>query len=185
MANLKFTYFAALVGFILLLAACNPTKKLQKNADPEARILGIWEITTLEKGGRDIDVVSIAGEVFMEFFRYEKKDKEGKLKVTYRFRMEMGGSDRVFDFKLVADSVQFQEVKGWNDFKIITLEREGAGLVLEQDMDGDMIRWKGKARPDLDEEKAKTKKAEEKAKKDEGKNKKPSDATRSTKSSTR
>lgn len=179
MANLRLLYVWAFAAVVLLsAAACNPTKNRQKNADPEARILGFWEITVLEKDGRDIDVASIAGEVFMEFFRHEKKDKEGKLKTTYRFRMEMGGSDRTFDFKIVADSVQFQQVKGWNDFKIIELDRPNSVLVLEQDMDGDLIRWKGKARPDLDAEKEKTKKAEEKAKKDESKNKKPSDATR-------
>jgi hypothetical protein len=158
MRTLSVWQFALMSLLLLAQMACKGTGGSKKTSDPEGRVLGTWEVKTLEKAGRIINITEIAGETFMEFYRFEKKDKEGKLTVTYKFRMEMGGNERMFDFKLVNDSIQYQQVKGWNDMKIVNLDREKGELLLDQSLDGDIIQWALTPRPDIDIEKAKERK---------------------------
>jgi hypothetical protein len=162
MKTMRVWQFALICVFLVAQVACKSTGGSKKTKDPEGKVLGTWEVKTLEKGGRVINITEIAGETFMEFYRMEKKEKDGNLKVTYKFRMEMGGNDRMFDFKLVNDSIQYQEVKGWNDMKIVNLDREKGEMLLDQSLDGDIIRWALEPRPDIDEEKAKQRKEDAK-----------------------
>ena len=160
----KFLQFILVLGVLFMhTVACSSLKK-SKNTDPEAKILGTWQVKSIEQNGRTIDIEKIAGETFMEFYTFEKKDKEGKKIVTYKYKMEMGGSDRMFDFKLVNDSIQFQKVKGWNDMKIIDLNRAAQKLIVQQHMDGNLIFWNMILRADMDEAKAKQKKQQKKSK---------------------
>ncbi len=164
MATRIFTNAALVLVALLTWTACGTTKgsSSSKN-DKSAIVLGTWQIKTIEKGGRTIDINAIAGETFMEFTKSEKKDKDGKKLVKYRFRMEMGGSDRVFDYKIEGDSVKFVGVKGWNDMHIIALDKEQ--IKLDQIVDGDMIRWNGYPRPDIDKQKKEDAKKAENQKK--------------------
>jgi hypothetical protein len=158
LSTMRKLYFWQIALFCLLSlaqTACKPTAGRYKTKDAERRILGIWEVKTLEKSGRIINITEIAGETFMEFYRFQKIEKDGKIKITYKYRMEMGGSDRMFDFKLVGDSIQFQQVKGWNDMKISSLDPITGDLTLDQAIDGDIISWALISRPDLAVEKEK------------------------------
>lgn len=172
MQKLYFWQIALFCLLFMVQTACKPTAGRYKTKDAESKILGIWEVKTLEKGGRIINITEIAGETFMEFYRFQKKEKDGKIKVTYKYRMEMGGSDRMFDFKLVGDSVQFQQVKGWNDMKISSLDKITGELVLDQAIDGDIISWALTLRPELAVEKEKEMAEAEKAAKKKTDNKK-------------
>ena len=89
-----------------------------------------------------------------------KKDEKKKPKTVYKFRMEMGGQDRIFDFKVANDSVKFISVKNWNDMKIVSYSKELTKL--DQIVDVDIIRYNLYPRPDLD---AAKKKAEREAQK--------------------
>lgn len=146
---------------LFTIVACSTTKTSKTQA-PENKVLGTWQVKSLDQNGRSIDIEKIAGETFMEFYTYEKKDKDGNKVITYKYRMEMGGSDRMFDFKLVNDSIQFQKVKGWNDLKILELNRETGSFIVEQFMDGNNITWYMKLRADLDKIKEKQKAQEKK-----------------------
>ena len=106
----------------------------------------------LRKDGREIDITAIAGVVTMEFFiRKEKKnetvtdkngnEKEKKVTETINvFKMEMGGNDRIFNYNVKNDSVQFIGLNGWNDYRIVRVEKDE--LVIEQDLDNSLFRWK-------------------------------------------
>jgi hypothetical protein len=110
-----------------------------------------WECTKLQKDGREIDVKAIAGDVYMTFnSRVEKKMKEVELKngktkkkkvksTINSFKMEMGGNDRIFEYKIEGDSVKFDSVKGFNDYRIVRADKDE--LVLEQALDDSIFRW--------------------------------------------
>ena len=152
-------FILAIAILLTTLYSCVGSKNSKKAA--EEKFFGIWEIKTIEKGGRTIDMRAIAGECYMDFYKNVKKNKDNKIKTTYKFRMEMGGQDRVFDYKLANDSLKFVEVKQWNDMKIVSFGKEEAKL--DQIVDGDIIRYNIFSRPDLNEAKKKAEKEAEKA----------------------
>jgi hypothetical protein len=155
-------FLSLALSFLSVIYSCTGSKNNSKKAD-EDKFLGIWEIKTIEKGGRTIDMRAIAGECYMDFSKNIKKNKDNKVKTTYKFRMEMGGQDRVFDYKIANDSIKFVEVKQWNDMKIVSFSKEITKL--DHNLDGDIIRYNLYPRPDLDEAK---KKAEKEAQKNAG-----------------
>lgn len=53
--------------------------------------------------------------------------------------MDIGGRDRIFDFQVRKDSIQFLQVRGWNDMRIIKLE--DGKLVVDQLHEGNLRRW--------------------------------------------
>jgi len=161
---MQFNQFLLIAAAFCLSAlyACTGSKNNSK-ASPEDKFLGIWEIKTIEKGGRTIDMRAIAGECYMDFSKNVKKSDDKKTKTTYKFRMEMGGQDRIFDYRVMNDSVKFVQVKNWNDMKIVSFSKEETKL--DQIVDGDIIRYNLYPRPDLD---AAKKKAEKEAQKTEG-----------------
>jgi hypothetical protein len=153
--------FVSLFAFLLLgIFACKTGEKINKNA-PESKFLGTWQAKNIEKNGRIIDINALAGEVLMEFRQSSKKQADGKMKIVYKARIEMGGSDRIFDYVVANDSVKYQGVEGWNDMKIISQTAEE--LKFDQIVDDDLLRWNMFPRPDLD----KKRKEEEAAKKAE------------------
>jgi hypothetical protein len=110
-----------------------------------------WNSSKLQKDGREINLKSTVGVVVMEFYVFKEKktvtstDADGnevKKKVQESsnvFKLEMGGNDRSFNYTVKSDSVQFDRVKGWNDYRIVRCEKDE--LVLEQDLDGSLFRW--------------------------------------------
>jgi len=129
-------------------------KEQQKKDKKTAKIISKienWECEKLQKDGREIDIKAIAGEVFMTFTsRVEKKKEEvtrkngkkkmKKVKETINsFKMEMGGNDRIFNYRIESDSIRFDGVKGFNDYRIVRAEKDE--LVLEQDLDSSLFRW--------------------------------------------
>jgi hypothetical protein len=145
----------AITFCLLAFYSCTGSKNNSKTS-PEDKFLGIWEIKTIEKGGRTIDMRSIAGECYMDFSKNIKKSEDKKTKTTYKFRMEMGGQDRIFDYRVMNDSVKFVQVKNWNDMKIVSFGKEETKL--DQIVDGDIIRYNLYPRPDLDAAKKKAEK---------------------------
>lgn len=110
-----------------------------------------WNSSKLQKDGREINLKSHIGVVVMEFYVYKEKKtvtstdangNEVKKKVQETsnvFKMEMGGNDRTFNYVVKNDSIQFDRVKGWNDYRIVRCEKDE--LVIEQDLDGSLFRW--------------------------------------------
>ncbi len=145
--------------FVSAIYGCKSAQGGSKSI-PEEKFLGIWEIKTIEKGGRTIDMRAIAGECYIDFSKNVKKSEDKKAKTTYKFRMEMGGQDRVFDYRVMNDSVKFVAVKNWNDMKIVSFSKELTKL--DQVLDGDIVRYNLYPRPDLDEAKKKAAKEAEK-----------------------
>jgi hypothetical protein len=111
-----------LISVMLLLLGAQQAfaqdKEDKKNAKTIAKI-GLWECEKLQKDGRVINLKGIAGDVTMKFtIRKEKKTEkftnakgeEKKKKVTEIvnvFKMEMGGNDRIFNYNVKSDSIQF------------------------------------------------------------------------------
>lgn len=116
------------------------TKMSKADAKRNKTLMATWSVETIQKGGRVIDIKAIAGETLMHFYPIEKKDKDsGKKYLVYKYKMEGGGFDRIFDYKIEGDSIKFVGVNGWNDLKII--EMDAAKLVVDQLVDGDIIRY--------------------------------------------
>ena len=53
--------------------------------------------------------------------------------------MEMGGDDRIFNYHIINDSIQFVGLNGFNDFKVIRSEKDE--LVIEQILLKKLWRW--------------------------------------------
>ncbi len=144
-----------LVWLMIFLVAAQESFAQDKDDEKTAKALvkvGKWNCEKLQKDGREIDITAIAGVVTMEFFiRKEKKnttvvdkngnEKEKKVTETINvFKMEMGGNDRIFNYNVKNDSVQFIGLNGWNDYRIVRVEKDE--LVIEQDLDNSLFRWK-------------------------------------------
>ncbi len=128
-------------------------EQLSKDANSLKNIskVGTWTTKKLQKNGREVDILAHVGEVTMKFSsRVLKKNKKielanGKTKTkkvketVNSFKMDMGGSDRIFDYTVAQDSVRFVGVSGFNDFRIVRADK--GELVLEQSLDGDLLRW--------------------------------------------
>jgi hypothetical protein len=111
-----------------------------------------WKTVNIEQDGRPININEISGEAYMYFYQMKETDKKTKKsKTVYKFKMEMEGSDRIFDIRIKGDSVQFIGVKGWNDFRIINLEKDRFSA--DQVMDGHVIRWNMTSMPKEDPKK--------------------------------
>lgn len=127
-------------GLSSTLALAQGDKMSKTDAKRNKGLMATWSVESLQKGSRLIDIKAIAGEVLMHFYPMEKKDKDtGKKFFVYKYKMEGGGFDRIFDYKIEGDSIKFIGVNGWNDLKII--EMDASKLVVDQLMDGDLIRY--------------------------------------------
>ncbi|MGH1338575.1 MAG: hypothetical protein ACRBFS_20845 [Aureispira sp.] len=143
-----------LLSLIALLWALPSTQAQDKDDKKIAKTLvkqRSWKCKTLRIDGREVNVQAIVGDVNMDFFvrKQERKvtvtDKKGnekkktiKEKVNV-FQMEMGGSDRIFNYNIKQDSVQFVGLKGWNDYRIVSASKEE--VVLEHVLDDSLMRW--------------------------------------------
>jgi len=133
--------------------------KMSKDDLKKVKALSVndWKTKDLERDGKLIDINSIAGEAIMFFYTMKIKDKKTNKKSTvHKWKMDMGGQERIFDYQVKGDSIQFVGVKGWNDFKIINMEADR--LVVENVIDGHVMRWNMLPRPKVKEEKKKKKK---------------------------
>ncbi len=99
-----------------------------------------WQTKNIEQDGKFIDFNSIAGPAYLYFYimKEKQKDKRKKLKVN-KWKMEISGQDRIFNYHIKGDSIVFEGLKGWNDMRIIILEKDR--LVMDQLNDGSIIRW--------------------------------------------
>lgn len=143
-----------LISVMLLLfgsqQAFAQDKADKKNAKMIAKV-GLWECDKLQKDGREINIKGIAGTVTMKFtIRKEKKTEkftdakgvEKKKKVTEIvnvFKKEMGGNDRIFNYEIKNDSIQFVGLNGWNDYRIVRVEKDE--MILEHSLDDSIYRW--------------------------------------------
>jgi hypothetical protein len=133
--------------------------KMSKDDLKKVKALSVndWKTKDLERDGKLIDINAIAGEAIMFFYTMKIKDKKTNKKSTvHKWKMDMGGQERIFDYQVKGDSIQFVGVKGWNDFKIINMEADR--LVVENVIDGHVMRWNMLPRPKVKEEKKKKKK---------------------------
>lgn len=143
-----------LISLMLLLLGTQQAfaqdKEDKKNAKTIAKI-GLWECDKLQKDGREINIKGIAGTVTMQFtIRKDKKTEkytdakgvEKKKKVTEVinvFKKEMGGNDRIFNYEIKNDSIQFVGLNGWNDYRIVRVEKDE--MILEHNLDDSIYRW--------------------------------------------
>ena len=135
----------AWLGFFCILSTYQNLSAQPKmsEADKEKNKLvqRLWRVEHIVKDGRVIDIQSIAGETTMKFYTFKKKNKKTKKKrIAYKFKMDMGGGDRIFDYTIQGDSIKFLKVNGWNDFRIIKLNKKTFELD-HLSADGDLIRW--------------------------------------------
>ncbi|CAA6829436.1 MAG: Unknown protein [uncultured Aureispira sp.] len=143
-----------LISVMLLLFAAQQAfaqdSEDKKNAKIIAKI-GMWDCKKLQKDGREINIKAIAGVVTMQFTILKQKktekytDAKGEEKkkkvneVVNVFQMEMGGNDRIFNYEIKKDSIQFVGLNGWNDYRIIRVEKDE--MVLEHNLDDSIYRW--------------------------------------------
>lgn len=143
-----------LVCEIIFLLGVQQVFAQDKDDIKAAKILakvGKWECKKLQKDGREINIKAIAGDVTMEYFVRKEKvtktvtDKKGNekkkkvMEITNVFKMEMGGNDRIFNYNVKSDSIQFIGLNGWNDYRIVRIEKDEA--VLEHNLDNSLFRW--------------------------------------------
>ncbi|WMX16962.1 MULTISPECIES: lipocalin family protein [unclassified Aureispira] len=143
-----------LISIMLLLLGAQQAFSQDQDDKKAAKTIakvGKWECKKLQKDGREINIKGIAGIVTMEFrirkdMKTEKftdakgNEKKKKVKeVINVFKMEMGGNDRIFNYNVKNDSVQFVGVNGWNDYRIVRVEKDE--MVLEHNLDNSIYRW--------------------------------------------
>ncbi|MFM7021425.1 MAG: hypothetical protein ACKOXB_00490 [Flavobacteriales bacterium] len=93
-----------------------------------------WKVKDMVKNGKTVDIVKYTGDQYYSFFI----EKEGKKKIK-KFKVEMGGETRVFECGIVGDSLKLFNPPGWNNYKIISVQKEKA--VLEQISLGTTVQW--------------------------------------------
>lgn len=143
-----------LISIMLLLLGAQQTfaqDKEDKKAAKTIAKIGLWECKKLQKDGREINIKAIAGIVTMNFNVIKNKktekftDAKGNekkkkvMEVINVFKMEMGGNDRIFNYDIKNDSVQFIGVNGWNDYRIVRIEKDE--MILEHNLDDSIYRW--------------------------------------------
>lgn len=102
--------------------------------------IGSWKSKQLKVNGREIAVQKIMGDVLMDFYIYESKNKKtGKKEKTYKHKLDMAGSNRIFDFNIENDSLKFVEVNGWNDYEIKRIDK--TEVVIIHRLDNKEHRW--------------------------------------------
>lgn len=139
---------------ILLLCVAYSAQGQSKTDKKNAKLIlkvGKWEAQKLLSDGRPINIKAVVGEVYMDFSTKketntetitDKKGREKKKKTTKMvnvFKMEMGGSDRIFNYNIEADSIKFVGLKGWNDYRIVRVGKDE--LVIEQILNNSLMRW--------------------------------------------
>lgn len=143
-----------LISVMLLLFGAQQAfaqdKEDKKNAKTILKV-SLWECDKLQQNGRVMNVKGIAGIVTMAFTIVKEKktekftDAKGedkKKKVTELvnvFKMEMGGNDRIFNYEIKNDSIQFLGLNGWNDYRIVRVEKDE--MILEHNLDNNIYRW--------------------------------------------
>lgn len=99
-----------------------------------------WKSKQLKVNGREINVKRIMGDVLMDFYVYEKKNKKtGEKERTYKHKLDMAGSNRIFDFVVENDSIKFVGLGGWNDYEIKRIDK--TEVVLIHKLDSKEHRW--------------------------------------------
>lgn len=143
-----------LISVMLLLFGAQQAFAQDKDDKKNAKTIlkvSLWECDKLQQNGRVMNVKGIAGIVTMGFTivkekKTEKftdaKGEEKKKKVTELvnvFKMEMGGNDRIFNYEIKNDSIQFLGLNGWNDYRIVRVEKDE--MILEHNLDNNIYRW--------------------------------------------
>lgn len=157
----KFNFWLLIALFSCSTAFAQNEAGYKMNKDDMKKVKALsandWKTKDVERDGKPIDINAIAGEVTMFFYSMKETDKKTKKKSTvYKWKMDMGGQERMFDYHVKGDSIQFIGVRGWNDFKIISMEKDR--LVVENVIDGHLMRWNMISKPKVKEEKKKKKK---------------------------
>lgn len=147
----KLTILLSLFTLLWSLPAVQAQDKDDKKAAKTLTKQKSWKCKTLQIDGREVNVQAIVGDVTMDFFvrKEERKvtvtDKKGndkkktiKEKVNV-FQMQMGGSDRIFNYDVKQDSIQFVGLKGWSDYRIVRADKDE--IVLEHVLDDSLMRW--------------------------------------------
>lgn len=139
---------------IFLLSAAFSVQAQSKADKKTAKLIlkvGTWEAHKLFSDGRPINIKAVVGEVYMDFKTKketktqtvtDKKGRDKKKKTTSIvnvFKMEMGGSDRIFNYEVESDSIKFIGLKGWNDYRIVRMSKDE--LVIEQILNNSLMRW--------------------------------------------
>ncbi|MCP4440782.1 MAG: hypothetical protein GY810_17810 [Aureispira sp.] len=124
-------------------AAAQKAPKLSKEDKYTLKLLlkiRTWKSKELKVNGRKINVKKVMGDVLMDFYIYESKNKKtGKKEKTYKHKIDMAGSGRIFDFNIKNDSLQFIEVNGWNDYEVKRIDK--TEVVIVQQLDNREHRW--------------------------------------------
>lgn len=100
-----------------------------------------WVSENITREDKVVNINNINGEIKMSF-SVEREQKIGsKHKKRFRkFKYCIGGVTHDTNFTIIGDTVHFHGYKGWNDCKIIELKKDK--LVLEQDYQNSIVRWK-------------------------------------------
>ena len=111
-----------------------------------------WRCKKVLVDGKEINLDSTnIGVVTMEFSVLKKRkikkittkkgvEKNKKvLEMTNVFKIEMSGNDRIFNYNIKNDSIQFMSVKGFNDYKIISIN--DTELLLEHVLNKSKFSW--------------------------------------------
>lgn len=150
----KMFNISMLLWVMLLLINTQQASAQDKDDIKNAKTLlkvGKWQCKKLQKDGREIDINAIAGTVVMDFSVHKEKktkkftDAKGNekkkkvMEITNVFKMEMGGNDRIFNYNIASDSIKFVGLNGWNDYRIVRVEKDE--MVLEHNLDDSLYRW--------------------------------------------
>ena len=154
---MRFFLLSLCCAFLLSGLQAQPWQPAKKDKKRTALLLGSWDTEGVEKSGRQIDVKKVFGEVIFHYYILERKNKKtNKMEKHYKYKVEMGGTDRIFDFELRGDSISFPDVDGWNDCHILLLDKKN--MELEQVIDGNIHIWKLNRLPPAPKPKKETKK---------------------------
>jgi hypothetical protein len=129
---------AALLAIGTGQAVAQKMSKSDKKGYKQLLKVGTWEAKGLSKNGSPVDFTAYA-EMLMDFEKHVTKKNKKKI-VRHVLWVDMSGGNRNFDFEYKNDSIQFLNVRGLNDYRIISVDKEF--LVLEQVLNQDLYRWK-------------------------------------------
>jgi hypothetical protein len=112
--------------------------KADKKGYKQLLKVGTWEAKGLSKNGSPVDFTAYA-EMLMDFEKHTTK-KNKKKTVRHVLWIDMSGGNRNFDFEYKNDSIQFLNVRGLNDYRVVSVDKEL--LIMEQVLNQDLYRWK-------------------------------------------
>ncbi|MCX6182200.1 MAG: hypothetical protein NT150_09760 [Bacteroidetes bacterium] len=133
----KVLYFCLLALPALVLFFSMSTNSDQKsNPKKQWKMISShqWKIKDMVKNGKTVDIVKYTGDQFYSFFT----EKAGKKKIN-KVKIEIGAEVRLFECGIVGDSIKLYNASGWNNYKIISLQKDKA--VLEQVSLGTNVQW--------------------------------------------